>query len=148
MKIFSRVLFFSALMVGSVVAVPMRFGRTDSPAAFRVDLPGSWARSKIEGCYEDIMGSRLQAIMAENPERTVENTYPKWKQDFKRKGYEVYEVSLQGAPALIARGSDNTMGIVLHRGYQVNLMLNISNQEVNMDELLDRMAKTFQWLVP
>ncbi|MBT9583331.1 hypothetical protein IV102_08270 [bacterium] len=132
----------------SVHANPMRFGHTTSPAAFKVDLPGSWALSKIPGCWEDLQGSRLQAVIAENAERTVDNTYPKWKKDRTRQGFKVLDVSLQGAPALIARGEDNCLGIILHKGYQVNLMLNLSNPETNMDDLLDQLAKTFQWLNP
>ena len=127
-------------------ANPMRFGHTTSPAAFKVDLYGSWALSKIPGCWEDLMGSRLQAVIAENPDRTIENTYPKWKKERTRQGFTVYEVKLQGSPALIAKGEDNCLGVVLHNGYQVNLMLNVSNPEIKMDELLDQMAKTFQWL--
>lgn len=126
----------------------MRFGRTDSPAAFRVDLPGSWLRSRIDGCFEDVLGTRLQAIIVENTERTQENTFPDWQKQRKRQGYEVYQVDLQGVPALIAKGPDNCLGVILRKGYQINLMLNVSNPEVRMDELLDRMAKTFTWLNP
>ena len=52
-------------------ANPMRFGTTTSPASFKVDLPGSWALSKIPGCWEDLLGSRLQAVIAENTEKTI-----------------------------------------------------------------------------
>lgn len=136
------------LLLCQAWANPMRFGRTDSPARFRVDLPGAWARSKVEGCYEDVAGSRLQAIIAENPDRTIENTYPQWKQRFKSQGYEISETSLDGAPALLARGTDNSLGIVLKKGHQVTLMLNVSNPDISMEELLDRLRSTFQWLAP
>lgn len=129
-------------------ANPMRFGTTTSPASFKVDLPGSWALSKIPGCWEDLLGSRLQAVIAENAEKTVENTYPDWKKRFIKSGYEVYEVNLQGSQGVIAKTKDSCMGIVLRKGYQINLMLNVSNAEISMDELLDRMAKTFTWINP
>lgn len=130
------------------MANPMRFGHTTSPAAFKVDLPGSWALSKIPGCWEDLLGSRLQAVIVENPDRSAADTYPDWKKKRTQQGYTVYEVKLQGVPALIAKGPDNTLGIVLRKGYQVTLMLNVSNPETNMDELLDQIAKTFTWVNP
>ena len=126
----------------------MRFGRTDSPGAFRVDLPGSWVRGHIDGCFEDVLGSRLQAIIAENPDRTVENTFPNWKKKREDQGYQVQPVKLAGAPALIARGPDNVLGIVLRKGYQINLMLNVSSEQVSVDELVEQLVKTFIWLNP
>ena len=142
------ILLLLATLSLSAQANPMRFGTTTSPASFKVDLPGSWALSKIPGCWEDLLGSRLQAVMAENAEKTIENTYPDWKKRFTKSGYEVYEVKLQGSPALIAKTKDSCMGIILRKGFQINLMLNVSNPEIGMDELLDRLAKTFQWLNP
>lgn len=141
----------STLFVALTLAAqanPMRFGTTTSPASFKVDLPGSWALSKIPGCWEDLMGSRLQAVIAENTEKTIENTYPEWKKRFVKMDYVVYDVNLQGAPAAIAKRKDSCMGIILRKGFQVNLMLNVSNPEISMDELLDRMAQTFQWVNP
>jgi hypothetical protein len=148
--VMKKVLLFFVVVALSMAAQanPMRFGTTTSPASFKVDLPGSWALSKIPGCWEDLMGSRLQAVIAENAEKTIENTYPDWKKRFVKSGYEVYEVNLQGAPAVIAKTKDSCMGIILRKGFQVNLMLNVSNAEISMDELLDRMAKTFQWVNP
>ncbi len=145
-----RLFLAAALLALSLAAQanPMRFGTTTSPASFKVDLPGSWALSKIPGCWEDLLGSRLQAVIAENAEKTVENTYPDWKKRFVKSGYEVYEVNLQGSPALIAKTKDSCMGIILRKGFQINLMLNVSNPEISMGELLDRMAKTFTWLNP
>ena len=145
-----KVLLFFVVVALTMTAQanPMRFGTTTSPASFKVDLPGSWALSKIPGCWEDLMGSRLQAVIAENAEKTIENTYPEWKKRFVRMDYEVYDVTLQGAPAAIAKRKDSCMGIILRKGYQINLMLNVSNAEISMDELLDRLAKTFQWVNP
>jgi hypothetical protein len=140
------VLFAALSLAGQ--ANPMRFGTTTSPASFKVDLQGSWALSKIPGCWEDLLGSRLQAVMAENSEKTIENTYPEWKKRWVKSGYEVYEVKLQGNPAMIAKTKDSCMGIILRKGYQINLMLNVSNPEINMDDLLEQLAKTFQWLNP
>ena len=148
MKTSLTIFLMTLMLAGSAWANPMRFGRTDSPARFRVDLPGSWARGKVEGCFEDTSGSRLQAIMAENPERTVANTFPDWKKRFKQQGYEVREITLGGEPTVMAKGTDNSLGIVLHKGYQVTLMLNVSNTEIRMDELLEQLGSTFQWLSP
>ena len=127
-------------------ANPMRFGLTDSPGAFRVDLPGSWARGSVAGLFEDVSGCRLQAIESVNAERTPENTYPGWKTRFEKQGYTVQQVRLGGVPALLARSTDNVMGLVLRDGHQLNLMLNVSNPEVNVDELLTQFVKTFIWL--
>lgn len=126
----------------------MRFGRTDSPGAFRVNLPGAWVRGHVDGCFEDVLGSRLQAIIAANPDRTVDNTFPNWKKSREDQGYKVQAVKLGGTPALIARGPDNVLGVVLREGYQINLMLNVSSDQVNVDELVEQLVKTFQWLNP
>lgn len=136
------------LLTVQVWANPMRFGQTTSPAAFKIDLPGSWALSKIAGCWEDLQGSRLQVIIVENAERTVDNTYPDWKKKRTQQGYKVFDVDLQGSPALLAKGPDNMLGIILRKGHQINLMLNVSNPDTDMDELIDKMGRTFQWLNP
>jgi hypothetical protein len=141
-------LFFLIWLTATVWANPMRFGRTDSPGSFRVDLPGSWVRSKVDGCFEDVLGCRLQAIIAPNTERTVENTYPAWQQRFQKQGYEVKQVDLGGVPALLAKGPDNCLGIILRKGHQINLMLNVSSDAVKIDDLMDPLVRTFIWMNP
>ena len=130
------------------LANPMRFGHTTSPAAFRIDLPGSWLRSKVAGCYEDLSGARIQAIISENAERTVANTYPDWKKRFTGMGYQVKEVDFNGSPGLLARGPHTCMGVVLHAGHQINLMINLSGDNAPLEELLEQLVISFQWLNP
>lgn len=149
MSRFCLSLLVSLALLAPVSANPMRFGRTDSPGSFRVDLPGAWARSKVDGCFEDTQGCRLQAIIASNPEKTMENTYPGWQQRFKKMGYEISPVKLGGVPALMAKGPDNSvMGIIIRDGHQINLMLNVGTDAVSIDELTEQLVKTFIWVNP